>query len=118
VKPDRCRRCDRKLCGHDPAPLRASGVDLPRSSPRQPKYQRHRLTCTCGTTTCAPLPAGVPRGQAGPRLIALVTPLDGLLPSEQAASGSVSGTVLNQPCSPGWVIKLQNLRDRGLAALL
>ena len=32
--------------------------------------QRHRLTCRCGTVTCGALPAGVPTGQAGPRLIA------------------------------------------------
>ena len=35
------------------------------------EYQRHRLCCpTCGETTCAELPVGVPQGQSGPRLMA------------------------------------------------
>lgn len=108
VKPDRCRRCDRKLCGHDPAPLRRQVWDLPPIEPHVSEYQLHRLTCTCGARTCAPLPPGVPRGQAGPRLIALVTLLMGCFRQSKRRVALFLEQVLNQPCSPGWVVKLQN----------
>lgn len=114
VKPDRCRRCDRKLSGSDPAPLRHQVWDLPPIEPHVSEYRRHRLTCTCGATTCAPLPAGVPQGQAGPRLIALVTLLMGCFRQSKRRVALFLEQVLNQPCSPGWVVKLQN---QGTAAL-
>lgn len=85
MKPDCCRRCRRKLCGSDPAPLRHQVWELPPIEPHVSEYQLHRLTCTCGASTCAVLPPGVPRGQAGPRLIALVTLLMGCF--RQRASG-------------------------------
>jgi transposase len=36
-----------------------------RDKPNVTEYQRHRLTCRCGTITCGALPAGVPTSQAG-----------------------------------------------------
>ena len=114
LKPDRCRRCDRKLCGSDPAPLRHQVWELPPIEPHVSEYQLHRLTCTCGASTCAVLPTGVPRGQAGPRLIALVTLLMGCFRQSKRRVALFLEQVLNQPCSPGWVVKLQN---HGTAAL-
>ena len=74
----------------DPEPLRHQVWELPEIKPQVTEYQRHRLVCPCcGETTCAELPAGVPVGQAGPRLVAFVGLADGLLPSEQAAHGPV-----------------------------
>lgn len=108
VKPERCRRCGRKLCGHDPAPLRHQVWDLPPIEPLVSEYQLHRLPCSCGTTTCAALPPGVPRGQAGPRLIALVALLMGCFRQSKRRVALFLEQVLNQPCSPGWVVKLQN----------
>lgn len=114
VKPQRCRRCRRKLSGHDPAPLRHQVWELPPIEPQVSEYQLHRLSCPCGTTTCAALPPGVPRGQAGPRLIALVALLMGCFRQSKRRVALFLEQVLNQPCSPGWVIKLQN---RATAAL-
>jgi len=108
LKPKRCRRCRRKLCGHDPAPLRHQVWDLPPIEPQVSEYQLHRLTCSCGTITCAALPPGVPRGQAGPRLIALVALLMGCFRQSKRRVALFLEQVLNQPCSPGWVVKLQN----------
>jgi transposase len=108
VKPERCRRCGRKLCGHDPAPLRHQVWDLPPIEPHVSEYQLHRLPCSCGTTTCAALPPGVPRGQAGPRLIALVALLMGCFRQSKRRVALFLEQVLNQPCSPDWVVKLQN----------
>lgn len=108
VKPEHCRRCGRQLCGHDRAPLRHQVWDLPPIEPHVSEYQLHRLRCPCGTTTCAALPPGVPRGQAGPRLIALVALLMGCFRQSKRRVALFLEQVLNQPCSPGWVVKLQN----------
>ena len=108
VKPQRCRRCGRRLCGHDPAPLRHQVWDVPPIEPHVSEYQLHRLPCPCGVTTCAALPPGVPRGQAGPRLIALVALLMGCFRQSKRRVALFLEQVLHQPCSPGWVVKLQN----------
>ena len=57
---------------HGPQPLRHQVWELPEIQPIVTEYQRHRLICTCGNSTCGELPQGVPTGQAGPRLIAFV----------------------------------------------
>src|SRR5262245_19253016 len=77
-KPASCRRCQQVLHGEDPTPLRHQVLELPRFKPAVTEYQLHRLACPrCGTTTCAALPAGVPRGGQGPRLQATVALLTG-----------------------------------------
>jgi hypothetical protein len=58
------------LSGADPQPLRHQVWELPEIKPYVTEYQRHRLTCRCGTVTCGALTAGVSTGQAGPHLIA------------------------------------------------
>ena len=70
--PSECRRCGQSLTGVDPQPLRHQVWELPEIQPIVTEYQRHRLICTCGNSTCGELPQGVPTGQAGPRLIAFV----------------------------------------------
>lgn len=77
-KPTCCRGCGHPLPGNDPAPWRHQVWDLPEIKPLVTEYQRHRLRCSCcGETTCGALPDGVPAGQGGPRLIALVALLMG-----------------------------------------
>jgi len=107
-KPCQCRRCGRKRTGCDPAPLRHQVWDLPKIQPQVTEYQRHRLRCSCGTTTCGDLPPGVPTGQAGPRLIALVALRMGCFRQSKRRVALFLEQVLNQPCSPGWVVKLPN----------
>ena len=72
LKPTECRRCGAMLSGSDPEPLRHQVWELPEIKPHVTEYRRHRLVCRCGETTCAELPAGVPQGQSGPRLMAFV----------------------------------------------
>jgi transposase len=109
LKPSACRRCGRKLAGTDAQPLRHQVWELPEIRPLVTEYQRHRLVCdSCSETTCAELPPGVPTGQAGPQLIALVALLMGCFRQSKRRVALFLEQVLQQPCSPGWVVKLQN----------
>ncbi len=109
VKPDACRRCGESLAGNDAKPLRHQVWEIPEIKPLVTEYQLHRLTCShCQTSTCGQLPAGVPRSQAGPRLVALTALLMGCFKQSKRRVALFLEQVLNQPCSPGWVVKLQN----------
>ena len=109
VVPEACRRCGQSLSGRDPEPLRHQVWDVPEIKPLVTEYQRHRLTCSgCGISTCGELPTGVPHGQGGPRLVALTALLMGCFKQSKRRVALFLEQVLNQPCSPGWVVKLQN----------
>lgn len=108
LKPETCRGCGEALVGSDPEPLRHQVWDLPEIKPLVTEYQLHRLTCPyCQQSTCAQLPAGVPASQGGPRLVALVALLMGCFRQSKRRVALFLDSVLNQPCSPGWVVKLQ-----------
>jgi transposase len=108
LKPSECRRCGTKLSGTDADPLRHQVWELPELRPIVIEYQRHRLSCRCcGEVTCGELPAGVPRGQAGPRLVAFTALLMGSFRLSKRKTASFLSSILNVPCSPGWVVKLQ-----------
>jgi len=109
VKPRACRRCGGPLAGNDPEPLRHQVWEVPEIQPLVTEYQRHRLNCPCcGISTCGELPAGVPHSQAGPRLVALTALLMGCFKQSKRRVALFLEQVLNQPCSPGWVVKLQD----------
>jgi len=115
VKPQACRRCGESLAGNDPQPLRHQVWEIPEIQPLVTEYQRHRLICPCcQQRTCAELPPGVPHSQAGPRLVALTALLMGCFKQSKRRVALFLEQVLNQPCSPGWVVKLQ---DQATAAL-
>jgi transposase len=108
LKPSECRRCGTPLAGVDDDPLRHQVWEVPEIRPIVTEYQRHRLRCAdCGTFTCAELPSGVPTGQAGPRLIALTALLMGCFRQSKRRVALFLEQVLDQPCSTGWVVKLQ-----------
>jgi transposase len=115
-QPTACRRCGQKLAGRDPQPLRHQVWEVPEIQPLVSEYQRHRLTCPCcGETTCGELPPGVPHSQAGPRLVALTALLMGCFKQSKRRVALFLEQVLQQPCSPGWVVKLQNQATAALA---
>jgi transposase len=108
LTPEACRRCGEALVGTDPEPLRHQVWDVPEIKPLVTEYQLHRLICPCcHESTCAQLPPGVPASQAGPRLVALVALLMGCFRQSKRRVALFLQSVLNQPCSPGWVVKLQ-----------
>jgi len=76
-KPTSCRGCGSTLSGEDRAPLRHQVTEIPPVEPTIVEHRLHALSCACGVTTRAELPAGVPSGAFGPRLGALVGLLTG-----------------------------------------
>jgi len=109
LKPTECRRCGAKLLGNDPAPLRHQVWELPEIKPLVTEYQRHRLTCPCcGETTCAELPAGVPQGQSGPRLMAFTALLMAYYRQSKRRTAEFLGALLGQPCCSALTVKMQN----------
>jgi transposase len=109
LKPTECRRCGARLSGSDPEPLRHQVWELPEIKPIVTEYQRHRLTCpACGETTCAELPAGVPQGQSGPRLMAFVALLMAFYRQSKRRTADFLTTLLGQPCCPSLTVKIQN----------
>lgn len=105
--PAACRRCGGPLRGTDPRPSRHQVWELPDIRPVVTEYQRHRLTCRCGVATSGALPAGVPTGQAGPRLTAFAGLLMACFRQSKRRAALFLGVVLNQPASPGWLVALQ-----------
>jgi len=108
LKPSECRRCGEKLLGSDAEPLRHQVWELPEIKPQVTEYQRHRLACPCcGETTCAQLPAGVPQGQSGPRLMAFTGLLMAYYRQSKRRTAEFLSTLLGQPCCAALTVKMQ-----------
>jgi len=108
LKPTECRRCGEMLPGSDPEPLRHQVWEMPRIKPQVTEYQRHRLECQkCGEITCAELPAGVPQGQSGPRLMAFTALLMAYYRQSKRRTAEFLTTLLGQPCSAALTVKIQ-----------
>ena len=115
LRPPRCRCCGGTLTGSDPHPVRHQVWELPEIRPIVTEYQRHRLTCSgCGTGTTAPLPAGVPSGQSGPRLVAFTALLMAYFRQSKRRAALFVESVLNIPCSTGLTVKHQQLATAAL----
>jgi len=106
--PSACRRCGQTLRGVDPEPLRHQVWELPEIKPTVTEYQQHRLLCSCGCSTCGPLPEGVPTSQAGVRLNAFVALLMACFRQSKRRAAQFLSMILHQPASAGWMVKLQN----------
>lgn len=78
-KPEKCRHCGAPLFGEDAHPHCHQVIELPPVQVKATEYRQHKLFCLkCGTTSSGPLPAGVPQGHYGPRLMAYVAMLTGM----------------------------------------
>jgi transposase len=116
LRPEQCRKCNAALKGNDPQPLRHQVFELPEIKPIVTEYQQHRLTCPCcATQTCASLPVDVPTGQCGPRLAAFTGLLMGHFRQSKRRAASFLSDLLNVPCSPSWMVKIQNRVSDALA---
>jgi len=108
LKPSECRKCGTQLRGCDPDPLRHQVWELPEIKPHVTEYRRHRLACPgCGESPCAELPAGVPQGQSGPRLVALSALLMAYYRQSKRRTAEFLAALLGQPCCPALTVKMQ-----------
>ncbi len=114
LKPEICNGCGSALQGDDPDPLRRQVWELPEPQPLIMEYQRHRLTCGCGRTTCAELPPGVPEHTSGPRLVAISVLLMALFRQSKSKSALALTVLFGVPASPGLMVKLQNQAQASL----
>ena len=107
-KPTACRQCGEALTGDDPEPWRHQVTEIPEIKPFIIEYQRHRLTCPCcRTSTCGELPAGVPQGMTGPRLIAFAVLLMGVFRQSKRRVSLFFDIGFHVKACPGLVIKWQ-----------
>lgn len=92
--PAECDGCGHKLAPKPCAdPLRHQVTEFPVATPEVTEHRLHEGTCDeCGHVTRARLPAGVPLGMCGPRLIALI----GLLTGPNRLSRRQAVTLLSE----------------------
>ena len=107
VKPTNCRRCGSKLKGTDPEPRRHQVWEIPQPQPIVTEYQLHRLQCTCGCSTSAALPEGVPEHTSGPRLTAMAALLMALFRQSKSRAALALTTCFGVPACPALMVKLQ-----------
>jgi transposase len=117
--PERCERCAQQLLGRDPNPLLHQVFALPKVQPEVDQYALHGLGCPnpeCGHVTRAKLPAGVPTGQFGPSIVAVVTLLIGMCRLGKRQVQAVLADLFGLELSLGAVIGCQELGSAALAA--
>ena len=107
-KPRDCRRCGHTLSGDDPQPLIHQVAELPRIEPIVYEYRLYRLACPgCGETTCGELPRGVPGGNFGPYLQAVLTLFAGAYRLSKRQIQRLASDVFALSISTGMVSKLE-----------
>src|SRR4029450_10099920 len=117
IKPTQCTPCQAPLSGDDPKPWRHQVIEIPPSKPVVTEYQWHQLTCpSCGATTRAPWPAGVPRGTYGPRVQATVALCTGAYRLSKRATQQAMEEVFGVPMSVGTISSLEQITTEAVAA--
>jgi transposase len=107
-KPTACRACGESLHGADPEPLVHQVAELPRIEPIVDQYRLHRLRCPqCGKTTCGTLPEGVPTGNFGPYLQAVLATLAGAYRLSKRQIQQATGDLFGLSISTGMISKLE-----------
>jgi len=108
IKPAQCTHCQAPLSGDDPTPWRHQVIELPPIKPVVTEYQWHQLACpTCGATTRAPWPAGVPSGTYGPRVQATVALYTGSYRLSKRTTQQAMSEVFGVPMSVGTISQLE-----------
>lgn len=113
--PEWCGHCERKLRGRDPSPALHQVFHLPEVVPEVHQYALHALPCSCGHVTRGRLPSGVPTGQFGPSVVALVTMLMGVCRLGKRTVQELLADVFALDMSLGAVIGCQELGSEAIA---
>ena len=117
VKPKECRRCGNALEGDDPDPYRHQVTEVPKVLATVEEYQLHTLDChRCGISTRATLPPGVPAGQFGPRLQAMVSVCSGAYRMSKRGIEELVEDFFDVPIALGSVANLEQATSEAVAA--
>lgn len=115
VKPERCKKCHRRLEGIDPHPPRHQVIDLPPVEPIITEYQLHALFCRrCRIETRADLPAGAPRGNFSPRVAALASLLTSFYHLGRRMAAAAMGDLFGVRMSVGSVSNCEQIASAAL----
>lgn len=119
LKPTQFRRCGHALHGTDSEPLRHQVVEIPEPKAQVTEYRLHRLACpSCGVTTCAASPQGVPAGRSGPRLQATAALLTGAYRLGKRQVETLMHDLFGVPLSAGEVCALEQQTSAALAPVV
>jgi transposase len=117
VKPEECRRCGNALEGDDPDPYHHQVTEVPKVLATVEEYQLHTLDCRrCGISTRATLPSGVPAGQFGPRLQAMVSVCSGAYRMSKRGIEELVEDFFDVPIALGSVANLEQATSEAVAA--
>jgi transposase len=117
IKPTQCTHCQAPLAGDDPKPWRHQVIEIPPIKPVVTEYQWHQLACpSCGATTRAPWPAGVPSGTYGPRVQATVALCTGAYRLSKRTTQQAMEEVFSVPMSVGTISPLEQATTEAVAA--
>jgi transposase len=117
VKPEACRRCGDALAGDDPEPFRHQVAEVPKVIGTVDEYQLHALLCPkCGISTRAQLPPGVPTGNFGSRLQAMVSVCSGAYRMSKRQIEKLLEDFFGVPISLGSITNLEQATSEAVAA--
>jgi hypothetical protein len=92
-------------------------VEVPPIKPSVVEHQQFAVTCgDCGATTVASLPAGVPRGAFGPRLMAMLAVITAKYRLSKRAAREMLSDFLAVDLCLGSVAKVEKQVSAALAA--
>jgi transposase len=116
--PVECEQCRHDLRGvtPEPEPLRHQVFELPQVKAHVTEHQQHAVCCPdCQHVTRAPLPHGVPTGQFGPRLLAVVAVCTGVYHLSKRVVVELLSDLLGVRLSLGAVCGCEKLVSEALA---
>lgn len=117
LRPTGCRRCAKPLTGSDPKPYQHQVVEIPRLLAQGHDYLLHSLFCkTCKIYTRAELPSGVPTGNFGPRLQAMIAVCSGQYHMSKRMIEEMMSDFFDAKLCLGSVVNLQQDTNEALAA--
>jgi transposase len=115
IRPLACRRCGGALEGDDPDPYRHQVINVPKVAATVEEYQLHALDCPrCGISTRAALPTGVPSGNFGPRLQAIVSVCSGAYRMSKRGIEELVEDFFGVPISLGSVANLEQSTSKAV----